>query len=300
MNKATATGRQLSSLEHSYHEAGSRAGVVFWEWDEIGDRLSYCTEAYARMMGRSKAEIMATSGSSTDQDRLSIHPADRQRYDREVDQAWDEGVGYEVQYRITTPDGEVRHLHEITEFEKDDSGRIIKSLGTIRDLTDKILIKEKLRKALANAQRAERMAGLGYWEWDSIEDRLNYCSEGYASMLGLTREEVMSGYSRSGRYFSLIHSDDKQRYFDAHKHLVDNKEDMDIRYRIVTPGGELRHFHEINEVETDELGKLIRVSGIIQDITDRILIEEELLKTLADSRRAEHLVKLGTYSWDWI
>jgi hypothetical protein len=64
-------------------------------------------------------------------------------------------------------------------------------------------------------QQAERLAGLGFWEWDLIEDRLIYCSEGYARTLDMTLDEIMAASGSTEQDHRYIHPDDLQRYAEA-------------------------------------------------------------------------------------
>ncbi len=147
--------------------------------------------------------------------------------------------------------------------------------------------------------QAERLAKLGFWEWDEMENRLTYASEGYARMLEMTPAEVMANLGTEEQDQRYFHQDDVARYRETEAKAGAAGEGVDIEYRIYTATGRLRHVHEISEVVIDDSGRFISYSGVVQDITDRKLAQEELTKTLADARRAEHLVKLGTYEWDW-
>ncbi len=118
------------------------------------------------------------------------------------------------------------------------------------------------------SHQAERMAGMGFWEWDIVEDRLTYCSEGYARMLDMTVEEVMASEATSELSNSALHPDDRQRYIDWEKGHFETGVSGDIEYRIITAKGRLRHFREISEVVTNAAGEIIRTFGIVQDITD--------------------------------
>ena len=159
---------------------------------------------------------------------------------------------------------------------------------------------QQLQFAQHMNEQAERLAGLGFWEWDIVEDCLTYCSEGYARILEMTVEEVLAAESSSQMDYDFVHPDDRQRYIDAEQKDFDAGVGSDLEYRLITANGRVRHLHEISEVIKNDAGEIIRTSGILQDVTDAKQQQEQLGRTLADARRAESLAKLGTFTWNWV
>ena len=133
-------------------------------------------------------------------------------------------------------------------------------------------------------QQAERLAVLGFWEWDIVEDRLIYCSEGYARILGMTREECLQAFASSDKDWTAVHPEDRQRYIDEEMRGYESGEGIDIEYRIITSGGRIRYVHEISEVIKNDLGEVLRTSGIMQDITERRVAVEQLWESERKSR----------------
>lgn len=95
-------------------------GPGFWTWDIAADCLIDCSNSYARMMGMTREHLMMAY-CSAEQDVRLVHPEDRQPYIEEDQESIRSG-GIDVKYRIITPDGEVRHLHEVSEIIKNDEG----------------------------------------------------------------------------------------------------------------------------------------------------------------------------------
>ena len=56
-------------------------------------------------------------------------------------------VGYKVKYRTILSDGEVRHVIEYGEPELDANGVVIRTFGTIQDITDRKRIELDLHVA---------------------------------------------------------------------------------------------------------------------------------------------------------
>ena len=145
-------------------------------------------------------------------------------------------------------------------------------------------IPEKHLRLFNQLRQAERLADVGFWEWNRIEDRLSYCSEKYALMLDMTIEECMAASDSADKARLLVHPSDRQRYLELKEQSYGSGMGVDIKYRVVTAKGQTRHLHEISEVITDDSKEIVRISGTIQDITERELAEELLRESESRTR----------------
>lgn len=78
--------------------------------------------------------------------RSIIHPEDWERFDKAVTCAITEGTGYDIDLRITRPDGEIRHANARCIARKDDDGAVMELVGTMQDITERKLIEEHLER----------------------------------------------------------------------------------------------------------------------------------------------------------
>ena len=124
--------------------------------------------------------------------------------------------------------------------------------------------------------QAEQIGNLGHWEWDETSSCYLACSEQYASICGLTSEEIMEGINNFREDLTLIHEDDRERYIQTTRKACEEKIPWDIEYRYVRPSGEQIYIHELAQPVLDRQGEIVRIVGTIQDITDRKQLEERL------------------------
>ncbi|MDH3742725.1 MAG: methyl-accepting chemotaxis protein, partial [Hyphomicrobiales bacterium] len=116
-------------------------------------------------------------------------------------------------------------------------------------------------------KQAARMAQLGHWVWDDINDRYLYCSEEVASLYGYSVDEYMERYGDAGNITRDIHPDDRELY-DSGTGVVDLGENAyEMVYRERVRSGEYRHFREYGQHVCDETGRPVRTIGFNQDIT---------------------------------
>lgn len=145
----------LSESMTQYRDATRIAKLGHWVYDEITDRITYCSEELARIHGMTIEEYM-TMVASTDLDIERVHPNDRETYGKAVREAQATAGALDVEYRIVTPSGDIRHIREIGEPILDADGRLIQSRGTLQDITDRKRIEHQLKQAQMRAEAASR------------------------------------------------------------------------------------------------------------------------------------------------
>ena len=221
--------------------------------------------------------MLPRSAEGTLEDDLQfIHPDDRQRF-RDMDEASRlNATKYDMEYRLITRTGRLVYVRELSELVLDNQGRIIRTFGTLQDITEQKLAEEALQKSHTLYRQAEQMGKMGYWEWDIVADRLIACSNEYARIYDMSVEEVLADAGTLEDDIQFIHPDDQNRYREAELASRNNATTFDIEYRIITRSGAERYVHELGEEVLDEKGKLIQTFGILQDITEQKLAEDAL------------------------
>jgi len=82
----------------------------------------------------------------------SIHPDDRLRVADAVQQAMLSETRFEQEYRLVRPDGSRRIVHDRGEIERDASGKAVRALGTILDITEHKESEQALNRALSQLE----------------------------------------------------------------------------------------------------------------------------------------------------
>ncbi len=120
--------------------------------------------------------------------------------------------------------------------------------------------------------RAQRIAGMGNWDWWIDEDRL-YWSEGIYRLFGVDPGNFDASYEG---FIDCVHPDDRRLVNDAVEQALLNSKPYEVTHRIVRPNGEIRIVHESAEIIRDNRGKPVRMTGALLDITAQKQIEEAL------------------------
>ena len=162
-----------------------------------------------------------------------------------------------IQFPIFNGDGEINGVGAI-----------------ISDITEKVLIEDKLLKKNALFGLAEQFSKLGHWEWDEILGGYITCSEQYASIFGKTVEQVVGDITNLKEDKFRVCVEDRDRYNQVLDVARESKKRWEVEYRSYSPVGKQIYLHEIGEPVLDNHGVVIKTVGVIQDVTERKQAEE--------------------------
>jgi PAS domain S-box-containing protein len=140
---------------------------------------------------------------------------------------------------------------------------------------------DELLKIRESLKEAQRIAHIGSWDWDILNDKLFWSDESYR-LLGL---EPSSAAVRTGMHLELMAPDERERVSRARDDALKNHETYDVTYRIEALDGKTKYIHSLGYARYDEAGRPVYMSGTMQDVTDRKRAEEEAAKRMeADAR----------------
>lgn len=147
----------------------------------------------------------------------------------------------------------------------------------------------RLARQLALADHAERIAGLGSWEWTPELGELLW-SDNLFRIFGLEPSEVTPS---AALVVGMVHPDDRHRVEELITWLAAGEsDDHSLEYRIVRADGTVRSLRVtvVVAVVDDDLSSPRRIVGSIQDVT---------LERRSDSQMAAHIaVTQALDEWD--
>jgi PAS domain S-box-containing protein len=280
-----------------FRQAERIAGLGYYSMIDAEDGYQYVSEQYARILGMTVDQLL-TQYATVEQDLLLVHPEDRERIRKvyEVESVEQEG-GFELEYRIVRPDGSVRQVCETWEQMVDNGGRIIYTIGVLRDITEQKISEEALAESEQVLRQAAEIAKLGHARFDEVKQEYISISEQYARISGFTVEEFLEKYRTFEQDISLVHPADAERV-NAYYDLESSSPRKACEYRVLHKDGSVRHVQEIMWDIEDENGKLLETISTLQDITQL----KNVLVALEESERmlsqAVRMSGLGHARWD--
>ncbi len=143
---------------------------------------------------------------------------------------------------------------------------------------------QELRQSEQRLNRSQEIAHLGSWELDLVNNRLHWSDEVYR-IFGMKPQEFGATYEA---FLEAVHPDDRAAVNEAYSgSLREERDRYEIDHRIVRRAtGEVRIVHEKCEHIRDETGRIIRSAGMVHDITERKVLEEERERLLEELKRS--------------
>jgi PAS domain S-box-containing protein len=297
--------RDLQESKARLEEAQRVASVGHWEWDLETDVVVWSDETY-RIFGLSPQERPMDLATV----RSMVHPEDREPLYQGVDQDLVAGERPNAEFRIVRPSGEVRTVSSLTserwnslpgDTKRDASGRPYKLFGTIQDITErkrteKALqeISRKLQESNSRLEEAQRIANVGHYSWNLIENRVIWSDEVYR-IYGLDPQQ---GPIDLAKVSEMIHPEDRELVFRAAEEALQSELPADIEHRLVRPDGEVRTIHSVGTVKRDASGRPYEMFGTAQDITDRKRSEEALKQSQFYLSEGQRLAHMGSWAFN--
>lgn len=216
---------------------------------------------------------------------------------RQIARAWkaDWSTGRAQELTIEVPLADGSHTFVLASMplaSVDDSVR--SACIVARDITDIRKSRAALEKSESLFAQAEQLASIGSWEVDLANKHL-YWSENYYRMLGLP---VSDGPVSVNRGLALVHPDDRERAARDADGAEFRGEFLDHELRYLTRDRGERVFHTRAIPVRDETGRVVRIRGMSQDITEQRLAEQSLRQREALLSAAEQIAKVGSYECD--
>ena len=147
-------------------------------------------------------------------------------------------------------------------------------------------LKNKTPRSAESEQSFRQLAesiGAVFRITDAGEGRMLYISPGYEDIWGRPCETL---YGSSRAWFDAIHPEDCDRILEAAL-SIHKRGAYDEEYRILRPNGTIRWVRERAIPIRNEAGEIYRVAGIAEDITERKLLEREVIEI--NDRERSHL-----------
>ncbi len=155
---------------------------------------------------------------------------------------------------------------------KDITGKRIGVVAINRDITEYKRAEEALRKSEMSLSNAQRIAHIGNWDWD-IDNNESYWSDEIYRIFGLKPQEFGANFES---FLNSIHPNDREFVKKSVNDALYENKPYNIEHRIVLPDGSERIVREQAEVIFNDTGKAVKMIGIVQDITKRRNVEQEV------------------------
>jgi len=233
-------------------------------------RLLLCSSSFAQMLGYTPEE--ATALNVADWEAV-IPPKDLTAAFYEILRM---PCVFETRHR--RKDGTLLDVEVSARSVELDGRRLL--YASARDITWRKKAEEKLRNQHAMLVRTERIAHIGSWEWDVATDTMQW-SEGVFQIFQLHPEEGAPAFARQ---VQLYPPEDWERLCLAVARTRDDGSPFELELRILRADGAVRFCLGSGCADVGPDGSVPRLFGLLEDITERRLMEEALREREANFR----------------
>ncbi len=161
------------------------------------------------------------------------------------------------------------------------------------ELNERKLIEKSLLESNERFDQIAKHIPEVFWISERIGG-LVYVSPAFESIYGSSATEL---YQDTKQYIDFVHPDDHALVNDAYEHEI-RGEAVQLEYRILRPGGEIRWIYDRAFPVSDSKGQLLRTIGVATDITAQKQREAEYRELLLTLEDAEEQVGLASWSQD--
>jgi PAS domain S-box-containing protein len=187
-------------------------------------------------------------------------------------------------------DGSARHLDTTYVPHFDQNGSVIGFLVLAFDTTDHWEAQERLRESETRFRQLAENIGEVFWMSTGTGDKTLYVSPAFEKIWGRSADEL---YRRPSLWLEAIIPEDRdrvQQHYHSKRWLEGG---FHNEYRIARPDGAVRWIHDRGFPVRDDKGKVYRIVGFAQDVTELQQAADRERQLLADLAHMARLTTMG-------
>jgi PAS domain S-box-containing protein len=269
--------------DHRYRELLEAMPQIVWSADLDGN-VDFFNSRWFAYTGLSEEQSYAGEWETI------IHPDDRTQILREWAEAIKSGSPIDFEHRLRRGDGVYRwHMGRAVPV-RDEQGDVLRWFGTFTDIDDRKRAEDALRESEQRFRQFAENSTSVLWVLDTGTNQIEYLSPSFQQIWGGTAKEVPRDF---GQWLDSVHPDDRENLTSAFNRVLEEADVVVKEYRVVRPDGGVRWIQNTCFPILDESGRVRRLAGIAQDITQHDGSMVYIVDRNGDSRRALSLELQG-------
>jgi PAS domain S-box-containing protein len=248
----------LRESEANMSLAANAANLGLWVWNVPSGDERWVTEKWRQLFGFADSEPV-----TFDRFLEVVHPGDSERVKQVVQHMLEHGGEYEIDYRITRPDGSIGWIASHGSVELEERGKPVLVRGVSRDVTKRKVAEEELRESEARFRTVADAAPVMIWM--SSPDKLcTFFNKGWLEFTGRAiDQELGSGWAEG------VHANDLDQCLEVYGTSFDARQPFTMEYRLRRNDGEYRWVLDSGIPRFGSDGTFLGYIGSCFDITER-------------------------------
>ncbi|MFC1836973.1 PAS domain S-box protein, partial [Thermodesulfobacteriota bacterium] len=276
------TEQALIQSERRYRTLYQDTPAMLQSIDNAGRLLSVSNE-WLRVLGFEREEVLGRPSTEflTEQSRRRAH-------DQVLPRLFRTGHCREVPYQLTKKNGDVIDVLFSATAECDDEGEVERCLAVLVDVTARKRAEKALRESETRfRQLAENIQDVFWLTHPDKPRQLSYVSPAYEKVWGIRRDSINNNDSR---WMKSVHKEDRERVKRAYQEFIQGSADYNLEYRILKPDGNQRWIWDRGFPIKNRKGRMLRVAGLAQDITQRKSDQERQRELVEEIKHFAYIV----------
>lgn len=270
--------------------------VGSWNWNLITNKTAWSDMMFI-LLGLKLNEILPSYELTLDH----VYQEDKERYEQILSEAVSQKKPFFLENKLVKKDGSIISVISRGMCFMDDEDNLIRMIGTVQDITEQkrkeeliqeqkriisdysLDLEQKIKSRTQNLKeseskllQAQQTAKLGIWEWNLQTEELVWSDQMYENY-GLAKDTLVT----MDLFFKHIHPEDLGYVNKVIGKTLKKGTPPPMKYRIITPKGEIKSMHGIAEQVLGESGNIIKLVGTLQEVT--ALEKVEYFKSQVDA-----------------
>ena len=267
INKNTL--KALGESQKRLSLALNSAHMGIWDWN-IKTNSLWLSDTVHKIFGTSKRTFDGTM----DYLRKLTHEEDQKMLSEEIRRAFETDKKYFVQHRIKKANGEIRWIEVVGKVFRNRKGKVLRMVGSVQDITEIKLSNQERKDWEARYKLIAASASQVVYDYNLKNGKIQW-SGTIQEVLGYNQQEMNDVDS----WEKLIHRDDRKKVMARLEIAMQGLRPFDMKYRFRTKSKSYIHVHDKGIFLANEEGQAYRMLGTMQDISEKIQIEEDLIES---------------------
>ena len=274
----------IQESEERLQFALEAANHVAWDWNLQTNEVIY-SGSYKKLYGFSENELKNDFSEWISR----IHPEDKEKMQSLVTaHIQSRTLDHNSQYRIRDSEGHYRWIRakgRLVSF--DEAGNPLRMIGTHTDITDAVNRELELKQVNERFNCMMQATHELLWEWDVVSNKIFRSKDGIRNELELAEGGPIE---KMEQLLQRVHPDDLENVHSVLNAVLKapHGHTFELEYRFRRRNGDYAYVYDRAILLRDEAGNPVRVIGSAQNISERKLLEKELLNNELDYQRLLH------------
>ncbi len=286
VTKSKLTQDALKSSNELYDYVNKATNDAIYDWDIVQNHLEW-GEAFFRVFGYKNSGKFPIENWS-----LMLHPDDLDYTNESLSRLLKDKtkINWAIEYRLKKANGEYAFVQENGYVLRDTDGNAIRMIGVLQDITQRMEHELKIKEHLERYNAVSKATSDTIWDYNLLTNQIVWNNDG-KNIFGHRKANDTYDWWKAH-----VHPDDLAQILAVFDDCISHQRPRWIgEYRFRCDDGSYKAVLDRGFLIFDNKGKVIRMIGAMQDITERVnyihTIEQRNLK-LSDIAWAQaHLVR---------